>query len=117
MRDDSRRRSAAAAALAAALLACTLPWTAGGRNVAATMVVETVSALQTEMAASQTAQPVPIPPTATATAGAAALPTIAPFVTPVPQKPVVQVTSLCWTGPGPVYPVVSAVKAGTAVTV
>jgi uncharacterized protein YgiM (DUF1202 family) len=81
------------------------------------MVVETVSALQTEMAASQTAQPVPIPPTATATAGAAALPTIAPFVTPVPQKPVVQVTSLCWTGPGPVYPVVSAVKAGTAVTV
>jgi hypothetical protein len=104
-------------ALAITLLGCTLPWTAGGRNVAATMVVETVSALQTDMAASQTAQPVPVPPTATATAGAAALPTIAPFVTPVPLQPVVRVTSLCWTGPGTIYPVVSSVKAGTAVTV
>jgi uncharacterized protein YgiM (DUF1202 family) len=104
-------------ALAAAILGCTLPWTDGGRNVAATMVVETVSALQTGIAASQTAQPVPVPPVATATAAAAALPTSAPFVTPVPLKPVVQTTSLCWNGPGPVYAVVSSVKAGTAVTV
>jgi uncharacterized protein YgiM (DUF1202 family) len=81
------------------------------------MVVETVSALQTIMAASKTAQPAPIPPTVTLTPGAAALPTLAPLVTPVPQRPVVQGTSLCWTGPGPVYPVVSSVKAGTAVTV
>jgi uncharacterized protein YgiM (DUF1202 family) len=81
------------------------------------MIVETVSALQTIMVASQTAQPVPVAPTATVTAAAAALPTIGPLVTSVPLKPVVQVTSLCWTGPGPVYPVVSSVKAGTAVTV
>jgi uncharacterized protein YgiM (DUF1202 family) len=81
------------------------------------MVVETVSALQTVMAASQTAQPIPVAPTESVTPGAAPIPTIAPLVTPVPEKPVVQVTSLCWTGPGPAYPVVSSVKAGVAVTV
>ena len=117
MLDGSWRRPAAAVALAAAILGCTLPWTAGAKDAAATMIVETVSALQTVMVASQTPQPVLVPPTATMTPAAVALPTFAPLVTAVPQKPVVQTTSLCWTGPGPAYPVVSGIKAGTAVKV
>jgi uncharacterized protein YgiM (DUF1202 family) len=79
------------------------------------MVVETVSALQTIMAASQTAQAVPVPPSAAAAAVPSA--SVTPFATPVPAKPVVLVTSLCWTGPGAVYPVVSGIKAGTEVEV
>lgn len=117
MRYGSWRRPAAAAALAGAMLACTLPWTAGGRNAAATMVVETVSALQTVLGASPTALPASAVPAATATPPAVPISTSPPLVTPTPLKPVVQVTSLCWTGPGPAYPVVSSVKAGVAVTV
>jgi uncharacterized protein YgiM (DUF1202 family) len=81
------------------------------------MVVETVSALQTEMAVSLTVEPIPVQPTAAVAATMTPIPTPLPFVSPVPQRPVVQNTALCWTGPGPVYPVVSAVKAGTSVTV
>lgn len=117
MRDGTWRRPTAAAALSAALLACTLPWTAGGRNPAATMVVETVSALQTLMGRSDTPVPATMPPAASITAPVPVINTPAPLVTQTPPTPVVQVSSLCWTGPGPAYPVVSGIKAGTTVTV
>lgn len=96
------------------LAGCHLPWTAGGRNTAATMVVETVAALQTSLAASQTAVEAQamIPtqtPAPSATNTVAASPTFA--------NPVVKTTALCWTGPGNAYPVVSAVKSGAAVEV
>ncbi|HLO17050.1 MAG TPA: toll/interleukin-1 receptor domain-containing protein [Anaerolineales bacterium] len=38
-----------------------------------------------------------------------------PTPTPTPQNPLVIQDTLCWTGPGPAYAVVSAVKAGTLV--
>jgi hypothetical protein len=96
------------------MLGCGLPWTAGGKETAATMVVETVSALQTALATSQTAEVVPIPPLAASELPSA---TATPFATRVPEKPVVQTTTLCWTGPGTAYPVVSGVKAGEVVNV
>jgi len=117
MRDRRWRRTTAAAALAAGLLACTLPWTAGGRNTAATMVVETVSALQTLMGGSNTPVPSTMAPAATVAPPLPLISTPVPLVTQTPPTPVVQVTSLCWTGPGTAYPVVSGIKAGTTVTV
>jgi len=101
---------------AAVLAGCTLPGMSGGRNAAATMVVGTVSSLQTAMAGTEAAQAVrtetPIP---TLTTQPTATLTFAP--TRVPEDPVVVTTALCWTGPGSVYPVVSGIKAGTAVKV
>jgi len=114
MNSNRSRIALCSLVLACSVLGCTLPWTAGGTNAAATMVVETVSALQTALAGTQTAQAMPIPlsptierPSATATL----------FATMVPEKPVVQTTALCWSGPGSAYPVISGIKAGTVVNV
>lgn len=114
MGPGSRNRSLLAVASLVLILACTLPWTAGGTDAAATMVVETVAALQTSLSASQTAVPpatVPptLPPLPTATAP--------PPATPTFSNPVVKTTALCWTGPGSAYPVVSGIKQGIAVEV
>ena len=99
-----------------AIFGCTLPWMAGGTDAAPTMVAATVSALQTQMVISltETAQAAPVLPSAVIE-----VPTIAitPLATEVPKNPVVQTTTLCWTGPGDAYPVVSGIKAGTEVIV
>ena len=104
--------SIAAACLIAAL-GCTLPLLPVARHTSVTMIAQTVSALQTSLAISQTAQAIPMPPSATP----APSPTFVPFETPVPARPVVVATTLCWTGPGQAYPVVSSVKEGTEVIV
>ena len=108
------RLSVCALVAATIVWGCTLPWMAGGTETAATMIVKTVSVLQTSLAGSQTAAagpaqspaPLPLP-----------LPTASQTPAPVPTagKPVVSTTALCWTGPGSAYPVVSAIKQGTAV--
>jgi hypothetical protein len=101
-------------AIVCSAVGCTLPWTAGGTNFAATMVVETVSVLQTALAGTQTAQAIPIPPSPMFVLPSA---TATLFITAVPVNPIVETTALCWTGPGSAYPVVSGIKAGTAITV
>jgi len=104
--------------LAALGFACTLPWMAGGSNASATMIVRTVSALQTSLVGTQTAQvaQVDIPvPTPTPTQWQ-----IPSFVAPAIStrvNPIVATTALCWQGPGPAYPVVSGIKAGTQLEV
>ena len=114
MNPGSWKRIVPALVCLSTLVGCTLPWTAGGSKTAATMVVETVSALQTALAASQTAEAAPIaPPTVTQTPSA----TATPFATLIPEKPIVQTGTLCWTGPGAAYPVVSGIKAGEVVNV
>jgi hypothetical protein len=99
-----------------ALSGCTLPWLGSSQSVAATIIVETVSALQTVVVGTMTSQAEQAQvPVSTPTAQPSITSTFAP--TRVPEKPVVNTTALCWTGPGTAYPVVSGVKAGTAVTV
>ncbi|MFH1183498.1 MAG: hypothetical protein V1755_00465 [Chloroflexota bacterium] len=114
MNSGSWKRTVPALVCLSTMLSCTLPLTAGGRETAATMVVETVSALQRALAASQTAEAVPIPPSTVSEPPSA---TATLFATPVPEKPVVQTTTLCWTGPGIAYPVVSGIRAGEVVNV
>jgi hypothetical protein len=112
MNPGSWKRVLVCLACIGVILGCTLPWTAGGANTSATMVVETMAALQTDLAASQTAAVTPgAPPTLQS------LPTFtpAPAATPTFTNPVVKTATLCWTGPGNAYPVVSGVKEGTAV--
>ena len=101
-------------ALLAVASGCTLPSSSAPADAGATMIAATVSVLQTDAAASATAAvtPSPVPseaPTPT--------PYRSPTATPEPQAPVVTNLSLCYTGPGPVYPVVSSVKAGTEVKI
>jgi hypothetical protein len=101
-------------ALLLATSACNLPSSSGPPDVGATMIAATVAVLQTNAAASATAAvtPSPVPseaPTPT--------PYLSPTATPEPQPPVVNKLSLCYTGPGPVYPVVSSVKEGTQVDI
>jgi uncharacterized protein YgiM (DUF1202 family) len=95
--------------------ACNLPGANGARGPAATGIVETVSAMQTGLVASQTAAAGVVPPSATALPAALPSPTPAPL--PTAADPVVSATALCWTGPGSAYPVVSSVKPGNAVKV
>jgi len=94
--------------------ACNLPSSGAVEDLGATMIAATVAALQTAVASSQTAQVTVLPPpTATLT------PSPQPSVTATvePRKPTVKSLALCWTGPGPVYEVVSSVKQGTAVDI
>ncbi len=102
-------------AAASMLWACNLPGATNGNDAAATTVVQTISALQTNLAGSQTAAAGAPPPIATA------LPAVAPSLTPAPlptaSNPVVSITALCWQGPGNAYEVVSSVKAGVEVEV
>jgi uncharacterized protein YgiM (DUF1202 family) len=86
-----------------------------GNQTAATNVVQTISAIQTDLAASQIATASAPPPSAAAAPEAAPSATAQPV--PTASNPVVHTTALCWTGPGSAYPVVSAVKAGTQLQV
>ncbi len=91
---------------------CALPVAGASPDVAGTMVAATIFALQTRAAATQTQLAVQIP-----TSAATPVPTImlTPSITPTPQNPVVTTLTLCLTGPGNAYNVVSSVKAGTQV--
>jgi hypothetical protein len=114
MRATRRKLTLAGVALVLGVSACNLPSGAPPVDVGATMIAATVSVLQTDAAASATAAvtPSPVPseaPTPT--------PYLSPTATSEPQPPVVTKLSLCYTGPGPVYPVVSSVKAGTQVNI
>ena len=95
--------------------ACNFPGASNGREVAATTVVQTISALQTSLADSQTAAAGAPAPSATALP--AALPSSTPAPLPTASNPVVSSTALCWQGPGNAYEVVSSVKAGVEVQV
>jgi uncharacterized protein YgiM (DUF1202 family) len=97
-----------------ALSACNLPSSSPPADVGATMIAATVSVLQTDAAASATAAVTP-PPAPTE----APTPTLyrSPTATSEPRAPVVTKLSLCYTGPGPAYPVVSSVKEGTDVNI
>ena len=104
----------AGAAFVLVAAACNLPSSSEPADVGATMIAATVSVLQTDAAASATAAVTPSPiPTEPPT------PTLylSPTTTPEPQAPVVTKLSLCYTGPGPAYPVVSSVKEGTQVDI
>lgn len=103
---------AACAVLAVVTTACSLPVTANKPDAAGTMVAATIFALQTDAAATQTQLVVQIPTTA-ATPVPVTTPT--PSVTPTPQNPVVTALTLCLTGPGKAYNVVSSIKSGTEV--
>lgn len=98
--------------LVLAAAACGLPSVGANPNAAATMAVQTISAMQTDAAATQTQLAAIIPSPAIA-----ALPssTAVPSATATAQNPVVTEVTLCWTGPGPAYRVVSSIKAGTRV--
>ena len=100
--------------LIAAIAGCTLPSYGPSVDSGATMIAATVAALQTGVAASQTAQVSPSP-------SPSAAPTPSLFITATstvePKQPVVASLALCWTGPGPAYAVVSSVKPGTAVEI
>jgi len=98
--------------LALAGMACSLPGISSSPDAAATAVVGTLYALQTSASASQTALPRIAPASAAPPAASAASTQGAP---PTPQQPIIVQTDLCWTGPGPAYPVVSSVKQGTVV--
>ena len=94
--------------------ACNLPSGPRPADAGATMIAATVSVLQTDAAASATAAVTPLPvPSETST------PTlyVSATATSEPRAPVVTTLSLCYTGPGPVYPVVSSVKEGTEVKI
>ncbi len=97
------------------LWACNLPGATTGNDAAATTVVQTISALQTNLADSQTAAAVAPPPGGTTLPAVVASSTPAPL--PTAAKPVVSTTALCWQGPGNAYEVVSSVKVGVEVEV
>ncbi len=92
--------------------ACNLPSDTLSPSVAATMVAATLSGLQTAAAASETSMATTAALT-TVTANPAL--TNTPAASATPQNPLVTQLSLCWTGPGDAYPVVSSVKDGTRV--
>jgi uncharacterized protein YgiM (DUF1202 family) len=96
------------------ILACNLAPASPALDTAATMVVQTLSVLQTAAAATSTAAAAPAPPGDTAPPP----PSPAPAVpTPTAKSPTVRALALCWTGPGDAYPVVSSVQANTEVKV
>jgi len=93
---------------------CNVPLGSPPADVGATMIAATVSVLQTDAAASATAAVTPSPVPSEAPTPTAYL---SPTATPEPQPPVVTKVSLCYTGPGPIYPVVSSVKEGAQVNI
>lgn len=97
-----------------AIAACTLPGYGQSVDSGATMIAATVAALQTGVAASQTA---PVTPSPSASAAPTPRPPVTATATVEPKQPVVASLALCWTGPGPAYVVVSSVKPGTAVDI
>jgi hypothetical protein len=94
------------------ITACSFPLFTGGVDIEGTKVASTIFPLQTALVEKQTAEAVPLP---TLTASITPPPTRTPPPTGTPKHPVVTALSLCWTGPGPVYRVVSSVKPGTSV--
>lgn len=99
-------------AMIIAILACNIGLQPGGPMTAATMVIETFTALTAEAATSQAA----ITPTETFTPAPTPIDTVVPSPVATAQNPLVIKDTLCWLGPGPVYVVSSAVHAGTRVT-
>lgn len=96
------------------MLACNLAPASPALDTAATMVVQTLSVLETAAAATSTAAAAAPPPADTA----APPPSLAPpGPTPTAKSPTVRALALCWTGPGDAYPVVSSVQANTEVKV
>ena len=95
--------------LALMLAACNLPLSdiTPTPDTAGTAVAATLSAILTANASAPTLESGTVTPTASPTETALPLAT--------PQNPLVVKDALCWQGPGPVYEVTSAVKAGTRV--
>ena len=101
--------------LGALLSACNLPGMRSGRGADGKQVVETIAVLQTSLASTEASVPTAAPPSPTSLAPLPSVATLAPLPTAV--DPVVAITSLCWTGPGTAYPVVSAIQLGAEVEV
>jgi uncharacterized protein YgiM (DUF1202 family) len=76
------------------------------------MVAATIFALQTAAGGTQTQLAVQVP---TSEATPDPTTTASPSITPVPPNPTVTKLSLCLTGPGTAYNVVSSIKSGTEV--
>ncbi len=112
MRFCLRHYLAACITVGLAVAACSLPVTTSSPDTAGTMVAATIYVLQTNSAATQTAFVQEVP-----TSAATPVPTvtITPSITPTPQNPVVTKLTLCLTGPGNAYKVVSSIKPGTRV--
>jgi hypothetical protein len=94
------------------ILACNIGAQTNGPVTAATMALETFTALTAEAAASQAA----VTPTETFTPAPAPTDTTIPSPAATAQNPLVIRDALCWLGPGSVYEVSSAIHAGTRVT-
>lgn len=93
-------------------VSCSLPAAAVGSDAAGTSVAATINVMQTGAASTQTALVVELP-----TSAATPLPTstVTASITPTPQNPTVTKLTLCLTGPGNLYNVVSSLKPGTQV--
>jgi hypothetical protein len=108
----TRSRLVVVLSLSLAAVACFMPAGTLTYDAAGTQVAATIFDLQTAVVDTQTALSSQIP-----TSAATDLPTITstPTVTTTPQNPLVTALSLCWTGPGKAYLVVSSIRAGTRV--
>ncbi len=93
------------------ILACNIGVQTNGPVTAATMVIETFTALTAEAATAQAA----ITPTETFTPASTSTNTTIPIPIATAQNPLVINDTLCWLGPGPVYVVSSAIHTGTRV--
>jgi hypothetical protein len=106
---DIRRFTVVGVILVFAVMACNLPAAAPTLDAGATMVAATLSALQTDAFASQTALAAQVTSTPVVTD------TLQPQISPTSSNPHVIRDALCWVGPGNAYEVVSSVKTGTQV--
>jgi uncharacterized protein YgiM (DUF1202 family) len=94
-----------------AVRGCTLQPSAGNLAATVTSLSGTLAAVQTGTAVALTASAAAPPPIPTPTATMSSTPT--PIATA--KNPMVARLTLCWTGPGNAYPVVSSVKPDTVV--
>lgn len=110
MQSAHRRISIAIVFLALLITGCSLPVTGALPTPAPGDYAGTIAAIQTISVQTATAQGF----------GAGATPlspaTLPPAATGTLQSPVVVSDTLCWRGPGADYEVISAIKAGTAVS-
>ncbi len=107
-----RRYLAACLLVGLAAVSCTLPVATSGSDAAGTNVAATIYVMQTGAASTQTALVVEVPTSAATPVPSA---TVTASITPTPQNPTVTKLTLCLTGPGNVYNVVSSLKPGTQV--
>jgi hypothetical protein len=108
------------AALIVASIGCNLPSALRGGGPAETQAAGTIYVLQTRVSATQTAIAGQSPtPTPTATFAPLVMPTsfLTAAATFTPRPSLVTRTALCYTGPGPLYLVVSGVRSGTPVEI